>query len=117
MSRTNGIAMAAQNVTFSTVKFTLLGIVRKHHTKTIWRAYSISKIGEKSQNPKPPREIISREPKNLGSFIYGTKMVAIDLVDNPVKELFPTFTVFTQFEKTSLAFLNILAKCDFLRTM
>ena len=90
MSRTNGIAMAAQSVTFSTVKFTLLGIVRKHHTKTIWRAYSISKIGEKSQNPKPPREIISREPKNLGSFIYDTKMVAIDLVDNPVKELFLT---------------------------
>ena len=42
-------------------------------------------------------------------------MFAIDLVDNPVKELFPTFTVFTQFEKTSLAFLNILAKCDLWR--
>ena len=114
MSRTHGIAMAAQSVTFSTVKFTLLGIVRKHHTKTIWRAYSISKIGGKSHHPKPPREILSREPKNLGSFIYGTKMVAIDLVDNPVKELFLTCTVFTQFENMYLEFLNISPKFDLL---
>ena len=47
----------------------------------------------------------------------GTKMFAIDSVDNPVKELFLTCTVFTQFEKTYLAFLNILAKCDFLEKM
>ena len=44
--------------------------------------------------------------------------IAIDSVDNPVKELFLMGTVFTQCEKTYiyiyLAFLNILAKCDFL---
>ena len=44
-------------------------------------------------------------------------MFAIDSVDNPEKELFLTFTVFTQFENTYLAFLNILAKCDFLEKM
>ena len=57
-------------------------------------------------------------------------MFAIDSVDNPVKELFLTGTVFTQFfffffffffftqfEKTYLAFLNILAKCDFWEKM
>ena len=44
-------------------------------------------------------------------------MFAIDSVDNPVKELFLICTVFTQFEKTYLAFLNILAKCDFLEKM
>ena len=67
--------------------------------------------------PKPPHEILSREPKNLGSFIYGTKMVAIDLVDNPVKELFLTCTVFTQFENRYLEFLNISPKCDLLEKM
>ena len=45
---------------------------------------------------------------------FDTKMFAIDSVDNPVKELFLTCTILTQFEKTYLAFLNILAKCDFL---
>ena len=44
-------------------------------------------------------------------------MFAIDSVDNPVKELFLTGTVFTQFEKTYVAFLNILAKCDFWEKM
>ena len=48
---------------------------------------------------------------------FGTKMFAIDSVDNPVKELFLTCTVFAQFEKTYLAFLNILPKCDFLEKM
>ena len=48
---------------------------------------------------------------------FETKMFAIDSVDNPVKQLFLKFTVFTQFEKTYLAFLNILAKCDFLEKM
>ena len=40
-----------------------------------------------------------------------------DSVENPVKELFLTCTVVTQFEKTYLAFLNILVKCDFLEKM
>ena len=44
-------------------------------------------------------------------------MFAIDSVDNPVKELFLKCTVFTQFEKKYLEFLNILAKCDFLVKM
>ena len=44
-------------------------------------------------------------------------MFAIDLVDNPVRELFLKCTVFTQFEKKYLEFLNILAKCDFLVKM
>ena len=48
---------------------------------------------------------------------FGTTMVAIDSVDNPVKELFLTCTVFTQFGKTYLEFFNILAKCDFLEKM
>ena len=44
---------------------------------------------------------------------FSTKMSAIASVDNPVKELILTCTVFTQFEKTCLVFLNILAKYDF----
>ena len=44
-------------------------------------------------------------------------MFAIDSVDNPVKELFLTCTVFAQFEKTYLAVLTILAKFDFLEKM
>ena len=47
----------------------------------------------------------------------GLRELILDSVDNPVKELFLTCTVLTQFEKTYLAFLNILAKCDFLETM
>ena len=47
------------------------------------------------QNP------ISRTEKELIFF-------AIDSFDNPVKELFLTCTVFTQFEQTYLEFLNIL---------
>ena len=35
---------------------------------------------------------------------FETKMFAIDSVDNPVKELSLTCTVFTQFEKTYLDF-------------
>ena len=34
---------------------------------------------------------------------FGTKMFAIETVNNSVKELFVTCTVFTQFEKTYLA--------------
>ena len=44
-------------------------------------------------------------------------MFARESDDNPVKEFFLICTVFTQFEKTYLAFLNILAKCDFLGKM
>ena len=44
-------------------------------------------------------------------------MVAIDLVDNPVKELFLTCTVFTQFENRYLEFLNISPKCVLLEKM
>ena len=44
-------------------------------------------------------------------------MFAIDSAANPVKELFLTCIVFTQFEKRYLAFLNTLAKCDFLEKM
>ena len=44
-------------------------------------------------------------------------MFAIDSIENPVKELFLTCTVLTQFENTYLAFLNILAKRDFLEKM
>ena len=96
-----------------------LGIVR-HHNKEIWRAYSISKNGEMSENGHAHAHIWAKfylKNRRTWGAHFGTEMFAIDLVDNPVKELFPTFTVFTQFEKTSLAFLNILAKCDFLRTM
>ena len=45
---------------------------------------------------------------------FGTNIFAIDSVDNPLMELFLTCTVFTQFEKTYLAFS---AKCDFLDKM
>ena len=46
---------------------------------------------------------------------FGTNIFAIDSVDNPVKELFLTCTVCTQFEKTYLAVLNILANVIFWR--
>ena len=55
---------------------------------------------------------ISR-PEGLEGAHLSTKIFAIDSVDNSVKELFLTCTVFTQFVKTYLAFLNILVKCDF----
>ena len=40
------------------------------------------------------------ENQRIWGGYFGTKMFAIDSVDNPAKELFLTCTVFTQFEKT-----------------
>ena len=80
----------------------------------------ISNIGEISENGHAHAHIWAKfylKNRRTKGAHFSTTMFAIDSVDNPVKELFLTCTVFTQFEKTYLAFLIILAKCDFLEKM
>ena len=89
-----------------------LGIVRRHYNKGIWlaRHTKFQKLAkcQKMATPCPYLgKILSREPKDLGSSFWYQN----------VRNRLSRQPLFTRFEKKYLAFLNILAKCDFLEKM